>query len=56
MKIYNVLKDFNFFNKCRILNFLFISKIPGKMYHGFHKNSKHAAQLFSTLIIIRNVT
>ncbi len=38
-----------------LMNFLFIWEYWKKMYHGFHKNNE-AAQLFSTLIIIRNVS
>jgi len=48
--IYNVTKDF--FKKKKTFPFELL-KNPETMHYGFHKNIK---QLFSTLIIMRNVS
>ncbi len=52
--IYNVKKRF-YFNKCCSFELLFVKESWNKMYYSFHKKYE-AAQLFSTLIINRNVS
>ncbi len=49
--IYNVTKDFC----CSFELSIHQRIVKNKMHHGFHKKKYCAAQLFSILIIIRNV-